>query len=106
MNSNIIGLLLNSLLKEYNEGACDSLNEQDQNKLFAKLQDLYSTVSKMQEKTYTIEEASLFLNVTRQSIYNYTKKGILHPTKQKGGVLQFKESELNKLKYKKGSKNE
>lgn len=97
----IIGNILKSFLKSYDEGACDNLSQEDQQKLLDNLSIMYSKITKMQEKTYTIEEASLYLNVTRQSIYNYTKQGKLHPIKQKGGVLQYKEKELETLKHKK-----
>lgn len=97
----IIGNILKSFLKSYDEGACDNLSQEDQQELLDNLSIMYSKITKMQEKTYTIEEASLYLNVTRQSIYNYTKQEKLHPIKQKGGVLQYKEKELETLKHKK-----
>ena len=50
-----------------------------------------------QDETLSTEEASIYLNITRQTLHNYVKQGKLHPKKQLGGTLQFYKRELDNL---------
>lgn len=94
----LIEVILTSLLNEYKEGACDNLSAEDQDNLLSQLQSLKDNLEDKQDKVYTIEEASIYLNCTRQTLRNYVKEGKLHPVKHKGGVLEFKVRELKQFK--------
>lgn len=45
------------------------------------LSDLRDTLALKQDEMLTIEQASIYLNMTRQTINNYVKAGKLHPKK-------------------------
>lgn len=94
----IIGVILNKLLEEYNKGTCDNLDDATKHSVMSELNNLYEIITSKQDKTLTTEQASIYLNVSRQSLHNYIKEGKLHPKKQLGGVLQYSEIELKKLK--------
>lgn len=97
MRNPLIGVILEGLLKEYNEGICDNLSEEQNSYMTKCLSDLRDTLALKQDEMLTIEQASIYLNVTRQTINNYVKAGKLHPKKQLGGVKMFKKKELNTL---------
>lgn len=97
MRNPLIGLLLKSLLKEYESGQCDNLTDTDNEAVNEKLLELKQLLANQQDESLTIEQASIFLNVSRPTIYKYIKEGKLTPKKQLGGVLQFKKKELIKL---------
>lgn len=93
----LIGLILNSLLKSYNNEECDNLTEEEKEEIINDLSKLKDKIELKQDEVLTTEQTSLYLNVTRQTIHNYVKQGILHPSKQLGGVLLFKKRELNEV---------
>lgn len=101
MKNILIGKILKAFNEAYEEGACDNITGQEQQEIINQLSEFYDKLAVKKDDTLTTEQASRYLNVTRQTINNYVKAGKLHPIKQLGGVLQFNRVELNKLKYKK-----
>ena len=99
--NNLIGIILQSLLNEYNAGACDNMSEEQMQSISKQLNYIRLEIGNYQEKVLTTEEASIYLNVTRWTINNYVKQGKLHPQKHLGGVNEFKKSELDQLLKKK-----
>lgn len=97
MRNPLIGMLLKSLLKEYESGQCDTITNADNEAINEKLLELKQLLANQQDETLTIEQASIFLNVSRPTIYKYIKEGKLTPKKQLGGTLQFKKKDLIKL---------
>lgn len=97
MRSSIIGYILKALNKAYEDGVCDDITDEEFSEAVASFEHIKDVLEKKQDITYTIEQASLYLKVTRQTINNYVKTGKLHPKKQLGGVLQFKKRELDDL---------
>lgn len=93
----LIGKILETLMTSYKEGKCDDLSEDEREVILSELISVMDRLQMKQDETLTTEQASLFLNVSRQTINNYVKEGKLHPHKQLGGVLQFKKKELLKM---------
>lgn len=90
----IIGKILRIFEEEYKSGGCENISSED---VINALTQFYDTLTNKQEKVLTTEQASLFLNVTRQTINNYVKQGKLHPQKKLGGVKEYKMKELKTL---------
>lgn len=97
MKNPLIKVILEGLLKEYNEGACDNLSQEQNDYVTKQLADIRDNLAMKQDEMLTIEQASICLNVTRQTINNYVKEGKLHPIKQLGGSKLFKKREVQAL---------
>lgn len=97
MKNPLIGEVLKSLWKSYEEGHCDDLPEEQEALLLKELSVIKDSLELKQDKVLTIEEASQYLGVTRQTVNKYVKQGLLHPKKQLGGVLQFTLKEIKQL---------
>lgn len=90
----IIAKFLKLFNEEYEKGTCDNVTSPDMVKV---LNTLYEDISSKQDKVLTTEEASIYLNVTRQTLHNYVRQGKLHPKKRLGGVKEFSYKELRAL---------
>lgn len=97
MRNPLIKIILEGLLKEYNDGLCDNLSEEQNQYMTKCLTELRDELAMKQDEMLTIEQTSIYLNVTRQTINNYVKAGKLHPIKQLGGCKLFKKKELKAL---------
>lgn len=93
----LLGYILNALNTAYSQGACDNITDEELSEVLGSFEHMKDIFEKKQNITYTTEQASRYLNVTRQTINNYVKAGKLHPKKQLGGVLQFDKQELDDL---------
>lgn len=97
MRNPLIGIILNTLLKEYNTGACDSLSAEEQDDLMESLSTLKDKLSDKQDKVLTIEETRRYLGCTRQTLNNYVRDGKLVPKKHLGGALEFRLKDLKEF---------
>lgn len=93
----LIKTILESLLDTYNSGKCKDLTDQEQEELLDTLIKFKDKFEYKQDETLSTEQASIYLNITRQTLHNYVKQGKLHPKKQLGGTLQFYKRELDSL---------
>lgn len=94
----LLGLLLHQLVDSYDAGN-SNISEEEEIEILNQLVYLKDKIEQKQDITYTTEQASIYLNVTRQTLNNYVKQKLLHPKKQLGGVLQYSKFELDNLKH-------
>ena len=72
----LIKIILESLLDSYNEGKCKELSEKEENELLETLIKFKDKFEYKQDETLSTEEASIYLNITRQTLHNYVKRGL------------------------------